>query len=161
MPLPMKLPTPATPPATPPTSLPASPPSPQAAASARGSRPYWLLTGGFAFLFASGGAADLLRAELAMRGLLSLGYPAYFATILGAWKVLAAAALLWPRLPRLKEWAYAGIAFDLTGAALSHLAAGHGLGVAARPLLLLGVAIASWALRPPSRVLGALRAQPI
>jgi hypothetical protein len=54
----------------------------------------------------------------------ALGYPVYFLTILGVWKVLSAPALLAPRLPRLKEWAYAGIFFDLTGAAASHAFSG-------------------------------------
>ena len=48
-----------------------------------------------------------------------LGYPMYFFAILGVWKVLGAIAILVPRFPRLKEWAYAGIFFDLTGAAAS------------------------------------------
>ena len=49
-----------------------------------------------------------------------LGYPAYFAVLLGVWKVLGGLAILAPRLPRLKEWAYAGMFFDLSGAAISH-----------------------------------------
>jgi hypothetical protein len=82
----------------------------------------------------------------------ALGYPAYFLTILGVWKVLSAPALLAPRLPRLKEWAYAGIFFDLTGAAASHAFSGESPGKIAAPLVLLLIAAASWALRPPSRV---------
>jgi DoxX-like family len=63
--------------------------------------------------------------------------------------------LLAPRLPRLKEWAYAGICFDLTGAAISHAASGDGAGKVTTPLVLLAVAIASWSLRPQSRRLAA------
>src|SRR5882672_12966923 len=69
----------------------------------------------------------------------------------GAWKVLSVPALLAPRLPRLKEWAYAGIFFDLTGAAASHAFSGDPPGRIATPLLLLLIAAMSWALRPSSR----------
>ncbi len=87
--------------------------------------------------------------------LAELGYPPYFVTVLGAWKVLGALAILAPGAPRLKEWAYAGIMFDLTGAALSHAAIGHPAVKAIAPLAILGIAAASWALRPASPRLGA------
>jgi uncharacterized membrane protein YphA (DoxX/SURF4 family) len=99
----------------------------------------------------SGGAAYLLGAEVPLRGMADLGYPAYFVTILGIWKVLGGLALLVPRLPLLKEWAYAGIAFDLTGAAFSHAAVGDPVAKVMVPLVLLAVMAASWALRPGSR----------
>ena len=54
-----------------------------------------------------------------VEGIVHLGYPLYFITIIGFWKVLGAITLLAPGFPRLKEWAYAGIFFDLTGAAAS------------------------------------------
>lgn len=88
-----------------------------------------------------------------------LGYPMYFFCILGVWKALGAIAILAPRFPRLKEWAYAGIFFDLTGAAASCAAVG-GYGVYAfhviAPLIIAGLTVASWALRPPSRTIGVL-----
>ncbi|MCU0636412.1 MAG: DoxX family protein [Gemmatimonadaceae bacterium] len=118
---------------------------------------YWTCTGITAAVFLSGGLAYLAGAEAPLAGMAALGYPAYFVTVLGAWKVLAAAALLSPRLPRLKEWGYAGIAFDLTGAAISHLAMGHGVAKALVPLGFLAVALASWALRPSSRRLDETR----
>jgi hypothetical protein len=74
-------------------------------------------------------------------------------TILGIWKLLGGATLLWPGLPRLKEWAYAGILFDLTGATISHLAMGDGVRHAVTPLVIAALALASWALRPPGRTL--------
>lgn len=80
-----------------------------------------------------------------------LGYPAYFMTILGTWKVLGAIAILLPKFPRLKEWAYAGMVFDLTGAAASHAMSGDPVGKILTPLVLLGFVAASWALRPKSR----------
>jgi uncharacterized membrane protein YphA (DoxX/SURF4 family) len=83
----------------------------------------------------------------------------YFFAILGYWKVLGAIAILVPRFPRLKEWAYAGIFFDLTGAAASVAAVG-GYGAYAfhivAPLVLAVLTVASWALRPESRVIGIL-----
>jgi hypothetical protein len=88
-----------------------------------------------------------------------LGYPLYFFHILGFWKVLGAIAILVPRYPRLKEWAYAGIIFDLTGAAASTAAVGvygaYGFHILA-PLIIAGITVASWALRPPSRKIGNL-----
>jgi hypothetical protein len=83
----------------------------------------------------------------------------YFFAILGVWKVLGAIAILVPRFPRLKEWAYAGIFFDLTGAAVSCAAVG-GYGAYAfhiiAPLVLTVLTVASWALRPQSRIIGIL-----
>lgn len=112
---------------------------------------YWVATGLIAAALLSGGVAELAAAPAAVTATLALGYPAYFLTILGAWKVLSVPALLAPRLPRLKEWAYAGILFDLTGAAASHAFSGDPPGKVATPLVLLAIAAASWALRPPSR----------
>lgn len=117
---------------------------------------YWTTTTLIALAFLSGGAAYLFRADVPLRGMAELGYPAYFVTILGIWKVLGGLAILAPRLPRLKEWAYAGIAFDLTGAAFSHAAVGQPAVKVIVPLVLLGIAAASWALRPASRRLNAL-----
>jgi hypothetical protein len=80
-----------------------------------------------------------------------LGYPAYFMTILGLWYVLAGVALLVPRFPRLKEWAYAGLLFNYTGALASHLAVGDGAETLVGPTLFIGLMMASWALRPSGR----------
>ena len=117
---------------------------------------YWTTTTLVALAFLTGGAAYLARADEPLRGMAALGYPAYFVTILGAWKLLGGLALLAPRLPRLKEWAYAGIAFDLTGAAFSHAAVAHPAAKVIAPLVILGLAAASWALRPASRRLGSV-----
>ncbi|MGK3962652.1 DoxX family protein [Sorangium sp. So ce118] len=112
---------------------------------------YWIATGLLGLAFAAGGLADLAGSPQVLEGMAHLGYPPYFATILGLWKVLGAMALLAPRFPRLKEWAYAGILFDLTGAAASHAAVGDAAGQVMTPLVLVTVAAASWALRPESR----------
>src|SRR5258706_743739 len=112
---------------------------------------YWLTTGLFAAAFLAAGLAELASAPAVVETTLALGYPAYFLTILGFWKVLSAPVLLAPGLPRLKEWAYAGIFFDLTGAAASHAFSVDPAAKIATPLVLLFIATTSWALRPPSR----------
>jgi hypothetical protein len=120
---------------------------------------YWTTTVLVA-LFMSGGVAQLAQFKASPHGVVpQLGYPMYFFAILGFWKALGAIAILVPRFPRLKEWAYAGIFFDLTGAAASCAAVGwygaYGFNVIA-PLLIAVLAVASWALRPPSRIVGIL-----
>lgn len=94
---------------------------------------------------------QILRRPDAVTGIVRLGYPVYFVVLLGIWKTLGAAAILAPRLPRLKEWAYAGIVFDLTGAAVSHASCGSPAGNVVGPALFTLLALASWALRPESR----------
>ena len=120
---------------------------------------YWTTTILVAF-FMSGGIAQLVQYRANPHGVVpDLGYPMYFFAILGVWKVLGAIAILVPRYPRLKEWAYAGIFFDLTGAAASCAAVGgygaYGFHVIA-PLIITGMTVTSWALRPESRRVGVL-----
>jgi hypothetical protein len=86
----------------------------------------------------------------------TLGYPVYVLTILGIWKVLGAIVLFVPGFRRLKEWAYAGIVFELSAAAVSQAVRGHAVDIIA-PVILLGLTLVSWALRPESRTLGAPR----
>jgi hypothetical protein len=121
---------------------------------------YWTTTGLIAFFIGGGGLAQMWQYHANPHGVVPiLGYPLYFFAILGFWKVLGAIAILVPRFPRLKEWAYAGIFFDLTGAAASCAAVG-GYGAYAfhviAPLLLTVFTVASWALRPESRTIGIL-----
>ena len=97
------------------------------------------------------GVMLLTRNPQALAGLAHLGYPVYFATILGAWKVLGAIAVVMPGFPRLKEWAYAGFVFDLTAACASHAFSGDSMGEIASPIIFLALVVASWALRPASR----------
>jgi hypothetical protein len=80
-----------------------------------------------------------------------LGFPLYILTILGFWYVLAPIALLAPGLGRLKEWAYAGVVFAMTGGFASHILAGDSFGAAAPPLVLAALAVGSYLLRPSSR----------
>jgi hypothetical protein len=121
---------------------------------------YWTTTVLVAMPIGSGGVAQIAQYLANPYGAVPvLGYPMYFFAILGFWKVLGAIAILAPRFPRLKEWAYAGIFFDLTGAAVSCAAVGgygaYGFHVIA-PLILTGLTVASWALRPQSRTVGSL-----
>jgi hypothetical protein len=118
---------------------------------------YWVTTGLIAAVLLFGGAIDVAHPPSAVAFLAHLGYPAYFAMLIGTWKVLGGMALLAPRWPRLKEWAYAGVFFDLTGAAVSHAASGDPAPRVLMPLVMAALAIASWSLRPPSRKLGIVR----
>jgi hypothetical protein len=102
-------------------------------------------------VFVGSGIANLVRAEHVAAEMLRLGYPEYFMAILGTWKILGALVVVAPGLGLLKEWAYAGMFFDLTGAAASRAAADHGLILVILPLLIAGVLVASWALRPAGR----------
>src|SRR5262252_7058298 len=101
---------------------------------------YWTTTVLVALELLVGGASDLSHRREVVAIMEHLGYPLYFVTILGFWKVLGGLTLLAPRLPRLKEWAYAGAIFELTGAAASHTAAGDGAGMAAVPLVFVALA---------------------
>ena len=121
---------------------------------------YWITTGLTVLAFAAGGAIDLARGADTEAIMQHLGYPAYLATLLGAWKLLGAAAIAAPGLPRLKEWAYAGVLFDLSGAAFSHASSGDPVAKIATPLVLLAIAMTSWALRPASRKLASAEAAP-
>ena len=113
---------------------------------------YWVTTALVVFELVSGGVWDILRVPQVRVLIEHLGYPSYFIVILGIWKLLGAAALVIPKFPRLKEWAYAGVIFDLTGAVASLFASGLvTVGTTAYPMFMVGVAFASWALRPPSR----------
>jgi hypothetical protein len=96
----------------------------------------------------TGGLLDLLRQPPFYPVMIDLGYPPYFATILGTAKLLAAAALLTPGVPRLKEWAYAGVLINMIGACASHLAAGDPRTATIAPAAFAVIALTSWRLRP-------------
>jgi uncharacterized membrane protein YphA (DoxX/SURF4 family) len=117
---------------------------------------YWVTTGFLAFNIFSGGVAELLRLPGNVEGMIFLGYPVYFMLIIGVWKVFGTVALLVPGFPRLKEWAYAGIFFNMTGAAVSHVVSADATWHVFYTSFLAILTIASWALRPESRTLGVL-----
>jgi len=112
---------------------------------------YWVTTVFGPASFVIGGFLHLTLTPDVVATLHHLGYPTYFALILGLGKLLGAVAIVIPRFPRLKEWAYAGFFFDLTSAAFSRAAAGDSAVDIIAPLLFLALVMASWALRPASR----------
>lgn len=112
---------------------------------------YWLLTLTITFELAAGALWGLMHIEYVRVVLAHLGYPMYLLIILGVWRIPGALALLVPRFPRLKEWAYAGAFFNYTGAAASHLLAGDSAGQWVGPLVLSAFTLISWAMRPASR----------
>jgi DoxX-like family len=123
---------------------------------------YWIATIGLAWELSFGGLSDVMRLQYVRVIVTHLGYPLYVLTIIGVWKLLATIALLAPRFPLLKEWAYAGSFFVFSGAVTSHIAAGDGFGHWVGPGIGAAVTVISWGLRPPSRrvsveVSGALR----
>jgi hypothetical protein len=116
---------------------------------------YWLTTGVVAFCM-TGGIFELASANTTVEGITRLGYPAYIIPALGLGKVLAILTLLWPGLPRLKEWAYAGVFFNMLGALVSHAAHADAAWTIVVSVTIAALTLASWALRPQSRRLGDL-----
>lgn len=118
---------------------------------------YWATTGLLCFALFAGGTADLLHLPVIDAGMAHLGYPSYFASIVGAWKLPGAVVLLAPGLTRLREWAYAGAFFNMSGAVVSHIASSDGFFQFLAPLVFALCTLISWFLRPQNRILGALR----
>jgi hypothetical protein len=112
---------------------------------------YWLATAAVAGELGLGGIWDIARLPFVRDLVVGLGYPSYFLVLLGTWKVLGAVALLIPRHPLLKEWAYAGAFFTYTGAIVSHLTTGYDRSEVALLAVLTVLTVLSWALRPASR----------
>ena len=112
---------------------------------------YWVATGIIALSQGASGVMDFLGAEPVVEGITALGYPTYILYILGFWKIAAVPALLVEGFPRIKEWAYAGLFFDFTGAFASHALNGDPVQNLVSPLVLTGVLFASYQLRPASR----------
>jgi hypothetical protein len=112
---------------------------------------YWLATVPVVAELALGGCWDIARLPFVRDLVTHLGYPSYFLVLLGSWKVLAAVALIVPRRPLLKEWAYAGAFFTYTGAIVSHLTTGYDVGEVGLLAIMTALTVLSWALRPPSR----------
>lgn len=109
---------------------------------------WWILTALLAFCIITGGAFQLSGAKQSVDGMIKLGYPGYFTYLLGFWKVLGAIVILLPGNQRVKEWAYAGIVFDLSGAAFSNIANGMAIFHLISNVVLLAFAFLSWGLRP-------------
>ncbi len=110
---------------------------------------YFLSTGLFCLMVLPGAIADLVQPQVAVDMMVTLGLPLALLTLLGIWKLLGVVAVLLPNTNRIKEWAFAGFAFDLTGASYLHGAAGDWAGVVP-PLVILAVgagAYATWRMR--------------
>lgn len=101
----------------------------------------------------SGGAFHITQQPDAVKGIAALGFPAYFCILLGTGKLLGGLTILLPKFPRLKEWAYAGIAINLISAGAAHAFHGDAVGDIITPLAVFALAMASWWLRPASRKL--------
>lgn len=117
---------------------------------------YWIATLWLSLGMVATGAGQLLKAKSGQGGVDSLnhlGYPLYLLTILGIWKILGVVAVLMPKFPVLKEWAYAGFFFIMSGAMASHIAVGDSVVKVLPSLLLLVLTAASWYLRPADRKL--------
>ena len=115
---------------------------------------YWTCIVILEFILLSGGIGQIGHLWGTVEGTVNLlSYPIYFLTIIGTWKILGGIALLFPRFPRLQEWAYAGIFFEMTGAVASNAFSGLGGHHLILPLIFAGLAVTAWALRPPVRSL--------
>ena len=112
---------------------------------------YWLATIWLALGMSSSGVVQLLKVEAEIDFILKLGYPYYFLTLLGIWKILGVIAVLIPKFPLLKEWAYAGFFFMMSGALFSHIAAGNAVNEMFPAMLLLVLTVVSWYFRPLDR----------
>jgi hypothetical protein len=118
---------------------------------------YWIATVWLSLGMASSAIVQLLRIPDGVKSVTHLGYPEYLLSILGIWKLLGVAAILAPKFPLLKEWAYAGFFFVASGAFISHVTMGDPLGEIF-PSVLLGIlTVVSWYFRPESRRLAAER----
>jgi len=117
---------------------------------------YWIATAWLSLGMLSTGIVQLIKLKEEVENITQLGYPAYILTLLGIWKFLGVIAILIPRFPLLKEWAYAGFFFAMSGAIFSHLVAGNGAKELFGPTLLLILTILSWYFRPATRKIDAI-----
>ena len=114
---------------------------------------YWIATIWLSLGMLSTGIVQLLRTKEEVDMMTRLGYPVYFLTIIAVWKILGVVAVLMPKFPLLKEWAYAGFFIAMSGAIVSHLIVGHEARELFGPTLLLVLTIVSWYFRPADRKL--------
>jgi uncharacterized membrane protein len=113
---------------------------------------YWVATGFLAFGMLAQGFAQISHTDGYVNMIVAhLGYPSYFLNIIGVWKILGVIAILVPDYKLLKEWAYAGFFFVMSGAVFSHIALGDSIYSTAPALFLLIVIVVSWYFRPADR----------
>ena len=112
---------------------------------------YWIATIWLSLGMTSTGVVQIIKMKEEVDMMTHLGYPLYFLTIIGVWKILGVIAVLIPKFPLLKEWAYAGFIFVMSGAIFSHIASGDGAKEFFGPTLLIVLTVISWYFRPESR----------
>lgn len=112
---------------------------------------YWITTLWLALGMLSTGIVQLMKIQEEVDNMTHLGYPLYLLTLLGIWKILGVGAVLIPKFTLLKEWAYAGFFFAMSGAVISHITIDGFTGKVFPPLLLLVLTVLSWYFRPNDR----------
>lgn len=112
---------------------------------------YWISTIWLALGMLSTGIVQLLKSKDEVANITQLGYPVYFLTIIGIWKIFGVIAVLIPKFALLKEWTYAGFFFSMSGAIFSHIISGDSINEIFPPLLLLILTVISWYFRPADR----------
>src|ERR1700739_889695 len=112
---------------------------------------YWIITVLLSFCIFFGGFVQTLQLPDVLKGFKPLGYPIYFISLIGIWKMLGVIAILVPKFRLLKEWAYAGIFFTMTGAVISHIASNDIHAQIIAPFVLAIFTVLSWYLRPANR----------
>ncbi|WP_298733391.1 DoxX family protein [uncultured Chitinophaga sp.] len=117
---------------------------------------YWIFTIWMCLGMVSSAIVQLLQVKDEVDTITQLGYPVYFMTIIGTWKLLGVIAVLIPKRPLLKEWAYAGFFFTMSGAVISHIASGDPFSKTFPSVLLLALTVISWYFRPADRKVTAL-----
>ena len=120
---------------------------------------YWIATAWLALGMLSTGIVQLMKTEEEVDLMSRLGYPIYFLTIIGVWKILGVIAILIPGFRLLKEWTYAGFFFAMSGAVISHLIVGSGAKEFFGPILVIILTVTSWYFRPENRKI--VRVSPI
>jgi hypothetical protein len=121
---------------------------------------YWVSTLWLALGMLSSAIVQLMKMDEEVQMFTHLGYPVYFLILLGVWKISGVIVILLPGLPLLKEWAYAGFFFAMSGAVFSHVALGDDVKDLFGPVLLLVLTILSWYFRSADRKITAVKSMP-
>lgn len=114
---------------------------------------YWVATVWLAVAMVASGIQQIFTLGGFVEIMENLGFPTYFSVILGIWKIAGIIAILVPKFPLLKEWAYAGFFFIMSGGIVSHIAVGDQAMELFAPGFLLILTVLSWYFRPTDRKL--------